>query len=238
MLPIVYFVRIWVILINFSNSKNFYINKILSDYIPIVFNTSFSYLESQYLEQGMPVIVDESHKPQNLNDFLKSLKLQNDFLESEPCDIFTNLMLRKHFNLEIALDKIQNYKKWFLQLRNCQSKAVKASRSFVNRPYYYPLNMEPFYSSWILAAHQKELKLRDIYVKGLIFIQQLSGIFEYHLSPKQPCNEKCPVLKMKLNAGECLVYSTELWNLSYGLSLVDIKSETAIATILEIDWMY
>ncbi|XP_014095427.3 uncharacterized protein [Bactrocera oleae] len=209
--------------------------------IPTTSNITFSTLQSMYLERGWPVIVTDSHQPRTLSTLLnQAYNSSLDFLESEPCDVSTNLMLKKLFNLELALEKIKSTtpanNKWFLQLRNCQRAAVKASRRYVTRPYYYPLHLEPFYSSWLLLSqnYAKE-KLNEIYLQGLIFVQQLSGHFDIHLRPKQPCQDRCPVVNIRLGAGECLVFSTDLWIISYGTERVESKA-TSIATVLEIDW--
>lgn len=194
-----------------------------------------------YLERGWPVIVTDSHQPRSLDTLLKQIyNAPLEFLESDPCDVSTNLMLKKLFNLESALEKIKNTtptnNKWFLQLRNCQRRVVKASRHFVTRPYYYPLHLEPFYSSWVLLSQNyANEQLREIYLYGLVFVQQLSGHFDIRLRPKQPCQERCPVVSIRLGAGECLVFTTDLWIFNYGTETVESKA-TSIATVLEIDW--
>ncbi|XP_037942078.1 uncharacterized protein LOC119683668 [Teleopsis dalmanni] len=209
------------------------------DSIPTTSNTTFSYMEAKYLERGLPVIITDSHDEQTLDWLLE--KIQNnpqDFLSSDPCDIGTNLMLKKFFNLDVAIQKIKSNNsmtKWFLQFRNCKFNAVKASRMFVTRPYYYPLHLEPFYSSWILISQDYVSANREIYLQGLIFVQQLSGFFEFHLRPKQPCGFSCPTIDIRLSAGECLVFSTDLWVFSYEM-LESKNNSISIATILEIDW--
>ncbi|XP_039957511.1 uncharacterized protein LOC120772794 [Bactrocera tryoni] len=209
--------------------------------IPTTTNITFSTLESMYLERGWPVIVTDSHPPRTLNTLLNQMyNSSSDFLESDPCDVSTNLMLKKLFNLELALEKIKHttptHNKWFLQLRNCQRRAVKASRRFVTRPYYYPLHLEPFYSSWaLLSQNYAYAEFNEIYLHGLIFVQQLNGHFDIRLRPKQPCPNRCPVVNIRLSAGECLVFSTDLWIFSYGTETVDSKA-ASVATVLEIDW--
>lgn len=165
--------------------------------------------------------------------FNKSL----DFLKSNPCDVTTNLMLNKFFDIELALRKAWNLygpsDKWFLQLRNCQFKAVKSSRNFIKRPYYYPTHLEPFYSSWLLMAHNYKQKLQqEIYLQGLVIVQQLWGAIELSLSAKEPCLN-CPHVNVVLKEGEGLIFSTDLWLFSY--KFVSTERES-IATIMEIDW--
>jgi len=163
------------------------------------------------------------------------------WMSSDPCDVSSNLMLRKLFNLEAALGKIRSWQgqtsnTWHLQLRNCQKKAVKSSRLFLERPYYYPYHLAPYYSSWLLAVHQQKRKQAEIYVRGLVFMQQLSGHFELVLQPKNPCDKGvCPSLRMRLNAGEGLIFTTDIWSLSYGLEKPHTK-QTSLASIFEVDW--
>ncbi|XP_064547974.1 uncharacterized protein LOC135435034 [Drosophila montana] len=205
--------------------------------IPIASNVSYSQLETQHLERGLPVIVTDCQLHLELDELLlQLLEKAPELLASEPCDVSSNLMLRQLFNLDAALQKIPATGAWHLQFRNCESSAVKASRLYAGKPYYYPLHLEPYYSSWLLMAHQLQRPLTEIHVRGLIFVQQLSGHFEWRLRPKQPCDENiCPNLSLRLSAGEGLVYSTDLWRLSYGLQQPNV-SHASIATVFEVNW--
>ncbi|XP_060651427.1 uncharacterized protein LOC132788124 [Drosophila nasuta] len=211
--------------------------------IPIASNVSYSMLETEYLERGLPVIVTDCQVQQDLDSLLQRINDKTpQLLSSKPCDVSTNLLLRHLFNIDAALEKISGYQAtassmaWHLQFRNCETKSVKASRVYAPRPYYYPRHLEPFYSSWLLMAHNTRRPLQEIYVRGLIFVQQLSGHFELRLRPKQPCDGNvCPNLSLLLSAGECLVYSTDLWRLSYGLQKPDPRN-SSVATVLEVDW--
>lgn len=205
--------------------------------IPIASNVSYSLLEAQHLERGLPVIVTDCRQQLELDDLLlQLLDGAPELLASEPCDVSSNLMLRQLFNLDAALQKIPATAAWHLQFRNCESSAVKASRLYAGKPYYYPLHLEPYYSSWLLMAHQQQRPLTEIHVRGLIFVQQLSGHFEWRLRPKQPCDKGiCPNLSLRLTAGEGLVYATDLWRLSYGLQQPNV-SHTSIATVFEVNW--
>ncbi|KAH8401740.1 hypothetical protein KR009_007584 [Drosophila setifemur] len=205
--------------------------------IPTASNVSYSMLESQYLERGLPVIVTDARVMEDLHRLLQLIdEKAPEWLTTAPCDVSSNLLLRKLFTLEAALDRIRSSNPWLLQLRNCQKKAVKSSRLFMERPYYYPLHLAPYYSSWLLAAHLQKRSQEEIYVSGLIFIQQLSGHFDVVLHPKNPCNKGiCPSLRMRLNAGEGLIFSTDLWSLSYGLEKPHPK-QMSLASIFEIEW--
>ncbi|EDW73988.1 uncharacterized protein Dwil_GK21690 [Drosophila willistoni] len=208
--------------------------------ISTVSNVSYSMMESQFLELGLPVIVTDAELKLNLNDLIKRMQTKAiDLVSSEPCDVSSSLMLRQIFHLEAAIQKIRQgsaLTKWHLHFRNCQSRAVKTSRLLLPRPYYYPKHLEPYYSSWLLMSHRQYRPQQEIYVKGLIFIQQLSGHFEFRLQPKAPCDGNvCPSLSLRLNEGEGLVYYTELWHLSYGLNKPD-NQVTSIASVMEVDW--
>ncbi|XP_017027329.1 uncharacterized protein [Drosophila kikkawai] len=205
-------------------------------------NVSYSMLESQYLERGLPVIITDAGLETTLGDLLELMEVKApEWLTSEPCDVSSNLLLRKLFNLDAAMEKIHSWRKqtsnpWHIQLRNCQRKAVKTSRLFLERPYYYPFHLAPYYSSWLLAVHQQKRSQTEIYVRGLILFQQLSGHFEVVLHPKDPCGYGvCPSLRMRLNSGEGLIFSSDLWSLSYGLEKPQSK-QTSLASVFEIDW--
>lgn len=146
-------------------------------------------------------------------------------------------MLSKFFDIEIALRKAWNMydsqDRWFLQLRNCQFRAVKSSRQFIKRPYYYPVHLEPYYSSWLIMGHNyRHRQQQEIYLQGLIILQQLWGAMDVSLKPKTPC-DNCPNINVQLKEGESLVFSTDLWLLSYAFGE---NNQQSISTIMEIDW--
>ncbi|XP_037714435.1 uncharacterized protein LOC119550052 [Drosophila subpulchrella] len=205
-------------------------------------NVSYSTVESEYLDRGLPVIITDSGLKMDVPNLLELIEEKSpQWISSDPCDVSSSLMLRKLFNLEAALGKIRSWQgqtsnTWHLQLRNCQKKAVKFSRLFLERPYYYPYHLAPYYSSWLLAVHQQRRKQAEIYVRGLVFMQQLSGHFEVVLQPKNPCDKGvCPSLRMRLNAGEGLIFTTDIWSLSYGLEKPHTK-QTSLASIFEVEW--
>lgn len=190
------------------------------------------------MERSYPVIITDSHNPISPTDFYHLIFNKSfDFLKSVPCDVSSNLMLNKFFDIDIALRKAWNLHhtsdKWFLQLRNCQFKAVKSARNFIKRPYYYPVHLEPYYSSWILMSHNYSHKQQqEIYVQGLIIVQQLWGSMDLSLNAKEPCTN-CPIVNVHLKEGESLIFSTDLWMLNY--KFINDPRES-IATIMEIDW--
>ncbi|XP_017054437.1 uncharacterized protein LOC108096970 [Drosophila ficusphila] len=200
-------------------------------------NITYSTLESEYLERGLPVIITDAGLEMDVRQLLEVInKKSPQWLDSEPCDVSSSLLLRKLFNLQAAVEKIHFSGPWHLQLRNCQKKAVKSSRLFLERPYYYPFHLAPYYSSWLLAVHQQKRKQAEIYVRGLVIMQQLSGHFDVVLHPKDPCDKDlCPSLRMRLNAGEGLIFTTDIWSLSYGLEKPHSK-QSSLASVFEIDW--
>ncbi|XP_075168783.1 uncharacterized protein LOC142240918 [Haematobia irritans] len=209
------------------------------DYVPTVTNTTFSYLENNYLEKGLPIVITDSHKKETPWELFKTIfKHCNAFLQNSHCDVATNLIIKKFFDAEIVLKKAWNLldtpEKWFIQLRNCQFSTVKSSRLFIKRPYYYPLHLEPFYSSWLIIANNySHRQYQDIQLQGLIIVQQLSGTNNLKLIPNRPCEEICPVINIQLKEGEGLIFSTDLWQFNY--KLMQTK-DAGITTIMEIDW--
>ncbi|XP_055858625.1 uncharacterized protein LOC129921029 [Episyrphus balteatus] len=208
------------------------------EFLPSLTNVTYSMIEQKYLEKGLPVIIQDSHPNKSLKNILSTiLEDQGDFLTSRPCNIETNLLMKKFFTIETALDKIAESSasdEWFLQFRNCQFDAVKASRKFIRRPYYYPLHFEPFYSSWILMSNNYKGVEKELYLQGLIFIQQLSGEISITLIPKSPCEKLCMEIEFILVAGEGLVFSTDLWIFSYKT----LGAMETVTNIMEIDWHY
>uniref|UniRef100_A0A1B0BQW8 Uncharacterized protein n=1 Tax=Glossina palpalis gambiensis TaxID=67801 RepID=A0A1B0BQW8_9MUSC len=99
---------------------------------------------------------------------------------THPCDVSTNRLIKKFFNVETALIKAAKLlkfdKKWFLQIRNCELVAVKLARAFILRPYYYPKHLSPAYTTSLLMSHNYQSKKKRILRnKGLIIMQQLLG---------------------------------------------------------------
>ncbi|XP_073847494.1 uncharacterized protein [Musca autumnalis] len=214
------------------------------DYVPTVSNITFSQLENAYLEVGTAVVITDSHHPITADDFFyaifhKSSTSSSAFLQSSHCDVSSNLIIKKFFNAELVLRKAWNLmdrpeEKWFIQLRTCQSSAVRASRLFIPKPYYYPIHLEPYYSSWLIMSQNfSHRQYQDVVVQGLIIVQQLSGTNSLKLIAKKPCDENCPTIKVHLNEGEGFVFSSDLWDLSY--KHVKSYQHISITTIMEID---
>uniref|UniRef100_A0A1B0ALJ9 Uncharacterized protein n=1 Tax=Glossina palpalis gambiensis TaxID=67801 RepID=A0A1B0ALJ9_9MUSC len=212
------------------------------DFIPTVSNVTFFFIQQHYLESAVPVIITDSHqlvRVQHLFDviFLKS----SNFLKNQPCDVSTNLLTKKLFNVEAALIKAAKLlkfdKKWFLQIRNCELEAVKLARAFILRPYYYPKHLSPAYTTWLLMSHNYRSKeMRILRNKGLIIMQQLLGDLVVKLRTKEPCIANCPNMHLLLKQGESLIFTTDLWILSYGFTTEFSSNATSVTTIMEIEW--
>ncbi|XP_055918326.1 uncharacterized protein LOC129950409 [Eupeodes corollae] len=208
------------------------------EFLPTRTNVTYSMIEQNYLEKGLPVVIHDSHPTQKLENILSQIfEAPNDYLNSLPCNIETNLLMKHFFSIETALGKISESlptDEWFLQFRNCKFDAVKASRKFIKRPYYYPLHFEPFYSSWILMSNNYKAAGKELILQGLVFVQQLSGEISITLIPKSPCEKLCLEIEFVLMAGEGLVFSTDLWSFMYK----PVGTLNTVSTIMEIDWLY
>ncbi|XP_061392563.1 uncharacterized protein LOC133328030 [Musca vetustissima] len=211
------------------------------DFIPTVSNITFTTLENLYLESGIPVVITDSHRPITADELFETIfyKTPTAFLQSSPCDTSTNLIIKKFFNIDLVLRKawqlLDSSEKWFVQMRNCQSSAVRASRLFITKPYYYPVHLEPYYSSWfIMSQNFGHRQYQKITLQGLIIVQQLSGTNSLKLKPKKPCDENCPLINVQLKEGEGFVFSSDLWELSYKHN--KSYQQASVTTIMEIDW--
>lgn len=233
-----------VFLINTHEFKTYSYDHIILysflDFIPTVSNVTFSTLETFYLESGLPVVIIDSHTPITGDELFYTIfhKSSSSFLQSSHCDISSNVIIKKFFNTELVLRKawrlLDTSEKWFIQFHICQASAVRTSRLFMKKPYYYPVHLEPYYSSWLIMSNNfSHRQYQEISVQGLIIVQQLSGTNNLRLKPKRPCDENCPLINVQLKEGEALVFSSDLWEISYK----QIKSHQAsITTIMEIDW--
>lgn len=209
-------------------------------------NVTFPEISNSHLERGLPIIIANASNIMELDELFEIvLKTPTDFLKSQPCDVFTNLMLNSFFNMDAVFHKAQSWlstkDRWFLQLRNCQVDAIKSARRLIQKPYYYPRYLAPSYSTWILLSHNfQNDDFRHIYLSGLIIIQQLLGYLDIELQPKSPCNDKCAVLRIILEPKEHLIFPTDLWLMSYRFVQVVVDNNpndfSSITTIMEIIW--
>lgn len=215
---------------------------IVSDFIPTASNVTFFFIQQHYLESAVPVVITDSHQLLRVQDLFDVILLKSsNFLKNQPCDVSTNLFIKKFFNMEAALIKaaklIKFEKKWFLQFRNCQLEAVKLARAFILRPYYYPKHLSSAYTTWLLMSHNYRSKeMRILRTQGLIIMQQLLGDLVLKLRAKEPCTVNCPNIHLLLKQGESLIFTTDLWILSYGFATEFSSNTTSVTTIMEVQW--
>lgn len=192
-------------------------------------------LYERYLIRGLPVIIEQSHPTWEFHNFTENLFKHNDLIESNPCDIQSNLMFGKYSTLEDILDlsyRSHENDSWFLHFQNCDFEAVKKSRLIIEKPKYLSFHLEPFQVSWILMSQFYESKWKKLKVTGLILIMQLQGDGEFLLEAKEPCNQFCGDHHLMIRESEAIFFLTDLWHLYYrppGL-------EKSISFITETDW--
>lgn len=79
-----------------------------------------------------------------------------------------------------------------------------------------------------------EMKILEM--RGIVVVLQLNGSIEISLNPKEICWYICEAHRVVLNAGQALLYSSELWEFSYK-AVKDTSTNGATATFLEeIEW--
>uniref|UniRef100_A0A336K1B6 CSON006020 protein n=1 Tax=Culicoides sonorensis TaxID=179676 RepID=A0A336K1B6_CULSO len=192
------------------------------DKITRISNTTYSYLHDKFLLRGHPTIISDSHETWNESENFASYLLSLPGLTySDPCELQTNLMLFKSSNLKTLLqltaDNIESDSDhWFIHFRNCDFEAVKASRAFIPKLYFYSPHLEPPYTSWLLMSQNyihdrpKELSLLN-----MVIIEQLLGTLQITLEAKDLCLDVCGSHFIQINAGESLVFMSKLWKFKY-----------------------
>lgn len=189
----------------------------------------------KYLIRGIPVIYENSHPIWSSNNFTDHLLTLDKLIESNPCEIQSNLIFGKFSNIEELLLLTKNfndYHNWFVHFQNCDLDAVKTSRLIIKRPNYLAYHMEPSHSNWILMSQYYESTWKNLYVKGLILVMQLKGEIELLLESKNPCFEICGDHRIILNEGDALIFTTDLWDLSY----LPSNKGKSICIVTETDW--
>lgn len=198
--------------------------------IDFLSNTSYSYIEENYLEQGMPVVVTDTKNSLSLMKFIEALNSTDLIENSNICNLETNLVIKKYASLENAFYKMESDANYFLHWRNCNFQALKESRKLIEKPYFYPFHLEPYYSSWFLISKTYYGSKKTLYLEGLIFVNQLEGRLNVILDPKEECTEACVGKEMVLQEEDSLVFLSEFWNFAY----VTDETEGSLTTILEI----
>ncbi|CAO1404791.1 unnamed protein product [Diamesa serratosioi] len=195
--------------------------------IDYISDTSYNYIHQQYLIRGLPVLITDTFEtPTNesseITKFIENLHNNHENLvNSEPCDLKTNLAMPKYTNLDELLNLILNIKEqpadeqnsWYLSFRNCDFNA--SSRLLLKKkPYFYPRNLQPPYSSSLILSNYNASSF-NIHVQGFIIITQLSGSVILKLQAKKECFKVCGEHELQIFSGESLTYLSDLWDLSY-----------------------
>ncbi|KAG4069667.1 hypothetical protein HA402_014690 [Bradysia odoriphaga] len=189
--------------------------------IPHVLDVSYSTLKSNYINRGHPVVIEDPQlhsEDSNLNGYIERIKNLTDLIDSNPCNLQTNLVTGLHYrNLNEIFELIESsWDGWFLHYRNCDFSAVKASRALHVQPPFLTSHLKPFSSSWILfSSSYKTSKPKKLLVKHLVVVKQIIGSIDVLIAPKVECKEFCNDFELHLEVGDSVVFSAEFWDFSY-----------------------
>lgn len=92
---------------------------------------------------------------------------------------------------------------------------LKASRLIMSKPYFYPINLQAPYTTWLLMSHKYENYRNELELFGMVIVTQMKGSIKLSLNAKRSCQTRCKDLSVKLYSGESLVFFSTLWTLSY-----------------------
>lgn len=188
-------------------------------------NLQFHEFHDQYLLRGSPVVVKDSNNVWSKDEKSCIKLLQNIYknVESKPCNLQTNLVSKKNTKLSKIFQIIESLMNesekdnegWFLQFRNCEFEAIKASRAISSKPYFYAALEQP-HSSWLLISNNYIGKYTNtLNLIDLVIVQQLKGILEIILEAKNGCFEYCGDHTVTITEGQALVFMSRLWNFKY-----------------------
>lgn len=211
-------------------------------------NVTYGDLQNHYMSRDLPVIVSDSHDVwPNRNDvpadFIEFLLTLPKLRHTVPCNTVTNLLQMRNGvpNLHRLLKQARNLESedWFLHFRNCEFEGVKASRRIFpskHRPYFVSTHLPPFHSSWILLINQFGMGFdKQIPVKDLVLVSQLSGQISGRLAIHTECIDFCANLEFQLNAGETLLFNAEMWKFFYhNTKMMEPTVKSTITFIQEI----
>ncbi|XP_055678156.1 uncharacterized protein LOC129786925 [Lutzomyia longipalpis] len=178
----------------------------------------YTNLSEEFLERGLPVLLMDSHTAWPEDNFTQHLLTLEPLMESTPCEMSSNLIVRRLANLQELIERIQRMEKhsWFLHFHNCDFPAVKATRLIAPRPLFFPPHLEPAYSSWILMSHKYDHPApKEITLDGIVLVRQLQGRGVFRLSGRGKCLEECGKYTVEVKSGEALLFTTDLWEFSY-----------------------
>lgn len=192
------------------------------------------------MRHNQPIVMTDVHSewdPQNFTDFLlETFELANTI----PCDLQSNVLVSRSTTLngllKLTNNPIVDSPGWFLTFRICDFLALKGSRLLWNKPVFFPLHFRPFVTSWIMMSDQyRSSAPKPVLVNGLVTVAQLSGAIDIILQPKnEKCSEHCQKFEVELNAGDLLVFSSDIWTLSYWTD----NNGISITFIAEFEWNY
>ncbi|XP_055704482.1 uncharacterized protein LOC129802544 [Phlebotomus papatasi] len=201
------------------------------DSIQTTWNTDYTFINEEFLERGLPVILINSHPPWPEDNFTQHLLTLEPLMESSPCEMSSNLIVRRLANLHELIERVQKVdeQSWFIHFRNCDFPAVKASRLIASRPGFFSPHLEPAYSSWVLMSRNYDYPApKELTLEGIVLVRQLLGRGVFKLSGRGKCLEECGKYIVNVKSGEALLFTTDLWDFSYYTSESSIKSVTFI----------
>lgn len=195
----------------------------------------FQELDQDYLSRGWPVAVPYT-TPKTFYNFTEYF---NQNLNFRPCDLKTSLIFnRKSTNLQELLRRTHHSNSFYFHFRNCDSKSLKSSRLIDGRPEFFSSHLPPAYSSWIfMGRNYTSQRFLPVNLDGLIFIRQLKGQTEFKLSVREECETICRNhLTIQLKEGQGLLFTTELWDLSYSPSRSLENDDISAFFLTETEW--
>ncbi|XP_037092102.1 uncharacterized protein LOC119112158 [Pollicipes pollicipes] len=187
-------------------------------------NVSVAAFTENYMRLDRPIIVTDATKSwpafgepafdrHRLVEMFKDDKLA----DSHPCELLTNLMVRR--NMKLLLDKMSNpvIKKWFAHWENCDKMVAKALRTMYRRPYFLPTTVDTTESNWVLVSSNytgSVYKMLPV-VNDLVWMAQVQGTSLVRLAARDPCTTVCPEIVDTLRPGEILVFTDFMWMMDY-----------------------
>lgn len=191
----------------------------VSDDIHHVWDISYSDLKLNYLLRGHPVVIEEREfQHTNLYDYVDGLHNLTNLINSNPCNLHTNLITGAHYKSLNALLELTRKSSdgWFLHFRNCDFDSVKASRLLEQQPNFLTSHLKPFSSSWIVMSNNyKVMKPKRLLVKHLVVGKQIVGTIDVLIAPRAGCKDICKDHLLQLDVGYTIVFSAENWEFSY-----------------------
>ncbi|GAB0093014.1 uncharacterized protein DMENIID0001_080660 [Sergentomyia squamirostris] len=199
------------------------------DSITRTWKTDYSYLED-FIERGLPVVLMNAHEGWPEDNFTEHLLTLEPLLESIPCLMISNLIVRQT-SVQELIERVQRVEEssWFVHFRNCEFPAVKVTRLIAPRPHFFPPHLEPAYSSWIIMSHRYDHpEFKELILQGIILVRQMQGRGKFQLSGRGECLKECGEYIVELTEGDALLFTTDLWDFAYLTTESSTKSVTFI----------